>query len=189
MTQEFADDRLARTLLDRSRRGDADAFAQLYRQQAQAVYALALRLTADRSKAEDVTQETFLKALKGLRGYRGEAPVQVWLRRMAANACIDLMRRDARWVADDDVALPGEVDPMRHAYEAQPPERHAEVQHALGHLARLQPLARTVVWLHTVEGWNHGELSARFGRSESWSKSLLARSLKLLRERALEQPA
>lgn len=183
MTQDFADDRLARSLLDRSRRGDADAFAQLYRQQAQGIYGLALRLTGDRSRAEDVTQETFLKALKGLRGYRGDAPVQVWLRRMAANASIDLLRGDARRGEAELVELPADSDP----------EQQAEVRHACGELARLRPQARAVVWLHTVEGWNHAELAARFGRSESWSKSLLARSLKVLRERTgstrTEQPA
>lgn len=184
MTQDFADDRLARNLLDRSRRGDADAFAQLYRQQAQGIYGLALRLTGDRSRAEDVTQETFLKALKGLRGYRGEAPVQVWLRRMAANASIDLLRGDGRRGEAELVELPADDgDPMQQA----------EVWRACGELARLRPAARAVVWLHTVEGWNHAELAARFGRSESWSKSLLARSLKVLRERTAsaraEQPA
>lgn len=174
MTQDYADDRLARALLERARRGDKEAFASLYLQQAQSIYALALRVTGDRGKAEDVTQETFLKALKGLRGYRGEAPVQVWLRRMAANASIDLLRADGRWRHAGD-----EVEPVA----TDNPEAHAELQRTCGHLACLRPDARAVVWLHTVEGWNHAELAERFGQSESWSKSLLSRSLQVLRER------
>lgn len=177
MTQDFADDRLARALLDRSRRGDGEAFAQLYQQQANAIYALAFRLTADRSKAEDVTQETFLKALRGLRGYRGDAPVQVWLKRMAANASIDLLRIEARWQALEESLLEMPTD-------LQP---DLDAQRACGHLAKLRPEARAVVWLHAVEGWNHTELAQRFDRSESWSKSLLSRSLALMRRWVQEE--
>jgi RNA polymerase sigma-70 factor (ECF subfamily) len=173
MTQAFADDRLARALLARSRRGDNEAFAQLYREQVQGVFLLALRLTGDRSKAEDVTQDTFLKALKGIGGYRGEAPVQVWLRRMAANAAIDTLRIARRWRPFDSV-------PDLLLVEDTAPDPSALAMDGL--LARLRPQARAVVWLHTVEGWNHAELAARFGRSESWSKSILSRSLRLLRE-------
>lgn len=186
MTQPFADDRAARALLARSRRGDTEAFAQLYREQVQGVFVLALRLTGDRSKAEDVTQETFLKALRGLGGYRGEAPVQVWLRRMAANTAIDALRSGRRWRSLD--ASPDEL-----AIEDTTPSSAALAMG--GFLARLQPQARAVVWLHTVEGWNHAELAARFGRTESWSKSILSRSLKLLRdwheatEQSVEVPA
>ncbi len=173
MTQVFADDRLARELLARSRRGDNEAFAQLYREQVQGVFLLALRLTGDRSKAEDVTQETFLKALKGLGSYRGEAPVQVWLRRMAANAAIDLLRAGRRWRPLDTV-------PEHQLVEDNAPDPEALAMDGL--LARLRPEARAVLWLHTIEGWNHAELATRFGRSESWSKSILSRSLRLLRE-------
>ena len=173
MTQAFADDRLARALLARSRRGDTVAFAQLYQEQAQGVFLLALRLTGDRSKAEDVTQETFLKALKGMSGYRGEAPVEVWLRRMAANAAIDQLRAGRRWRPFDSV-------PEHLLVEETSPSLDALALGGL--LARLRPEARAVVWLHTIEGWNHAELAARFGRSESWSKSVLSRSLQLMRE-------
>lgn len=173
MTQAFADDRLARDLLARSRRGDNEAFAQLYREQVQGVFVLALRLTGDRNKAEDVTQETFLKALRGLGGYRGEAPVQVWLRRLAANAAIDTLRASRRW-------RPFDSAPEHLLVEEDAPSSDALAMDGL--LARLRPHARAVVWLHTIEGWNHAELAARFGRSESWSKSLLSRSLRLLRE-------
>ena len=58
------------------------------------------------------------------------------------------------------------------------PEPEAEIT---GLLRRLPPLARTLVWLHLMEGWSHKELAARFGHSESWSKSVLSRALAQLR--------
>ena len=53
---------------------------------------------------------------------------------------------------------------------------------SLGLLQRFPPEVRTVVWLRVVEGWTHRELAGRFGRSESWSKSLVSRALARMRE-------
>lgn len=157
-------------LIVRARRGDGDAFAALYRAHAGAVYALALRVTGQPASAEDVTQETFLKALQALSGFRDGAPLRPWLKRMAANAAIDRLRAERRLRPLDDAL---EAD----AVAAAPPA----AAEALGLLARLSPAARTLVWLHQMEGWTHTELAERFGRSESWSKSLLARALHRLR--------
>ena len=57
---------------------------------------------------------------------------------------------------------------------------------AIGLLNRLSPQARALVWLHQMEGWTHDELGRRFGRSESWSKSIVSRALAQLREDATE---
>ncbi|MFC4729157.1 RNA polymerase sigma factor [Coralloluteibacterium thermophilus] len=158
-------------LLRRARRGDGEAFAALYRAHADAVYGLALRLTAQPAAAEDVTQETFLKAFQAMPRFREGAPMRPWLKRMAANAAIDRLRAERRLRPLDDAgADPGEA--------AGTP---ADLAEALGLLSRLSPEARALVWLQQMEGWTHSELAERFGRSESWSKSLLSRALQKLR--------
>ena len=58
----------------------------------------------------------------------------------------------------------------------------AENLELLGMLRRLPPLARTVVWLHEMEGWSHPELAERFGHSQSWSKSIVSRALASLQK-------
>jgi RNA polymerase sigma-70 factor (ECF subfamily) len=95
---------------------------------------------------------------------------------VAANAAIDRIRRDGRLVAveDDDAHPANGPDPLLHA-------------ESLGLLRRLGPIERTVVWLHAMEGWSHPELGRRFGRSESWSKSIVSRTLSRLRLE-LEEP-
>ena len=158
-------------LVRKARWGDHDAFAQLYRMHAKAIHALAYRLTGNAATAEDITQDTFLKMLGFLSGLRGDAPLRPWLKRVAANAAIDRLRREQRFVAeaDHDVWPNDSTDPT-------------EDMEILGLLQRLPPLARTVVWLHEMEGWSHPELGERFGRSPSWSKSIVSRALTRLRD-------
>ena len=157
-------------LLRAARRGDQAAFAALYQRHVKAIHSLVLRLSGSVDTADDITQDTFLKAMRFLPGLRAELPLRPWLKRTASNALIDQFRRQWRAMPlpDDDFML----DP------AALPESDAEIA---GLLRRLPPVSRTLVWLHTMEGWSHTELAARFGHSESWSKSLLSRALKQLR--------
>jgi len=157
-------------LVRRARKGHETAFAELYKRHARAVHTLALRLTGNPAAAEDITQEAFLKMLRFLNGLRDDAPLRPWLKRVAANAAIDRLRSERRLSAlEDDDARAG---------DGPDPQLHAE---SLGLLRRLTPLERTVIWLHSMEGWSHPELGKRFGRSESWSKSIVSRGLSRLR--------
>ena len=158
-------------LLRRARRGDQAAFESLYRDHARAVHALALRLVGNAAEAEDIVQETFLRMFGFLSGLREDTPLRPWLKRVAANQAIDRLRRHHRLETDADLATL--VDETR----ASP----ADAVDADALLRRLPPLARTVVWLHEMEGWSHEDLARRFGRTPSWSKSLLSRSLARLR--------
>lgn len=158
-------------LVRKARWGDHDAFALLYQAHAKAIHALAYRLTGNAAAAEDITQDTFLKMLGFLSGLRSDAPLRPWLKRVAANAAIDRLRREQRLVSEsDDDAWPD---------HAPDPGQNLEM---MGMLQRLPPLARTLVWLHEMEGWSHPELAARFGRSQSWSKSIVSRALAKLRD-------
>ncbi|PPJ43428.1 MULTISPECIES: RNA polymerase sigma factor [unclassified Pseudoxanthomonas] len=159
-------------LLRQARRGDQAAFESLYHDHARAVHALALRLTGNAAESEDIVQETFLRMFGFLSGLREDTPLRPWLKRVAANLAIDRLRR--QHPAGKEADLAALVD------ETQLSASDAADAEAL--LRRLPPLARTVVWLHEMEGWSHEDLARRFGRTASWSKSLLSRSLARLRE-------
>lgn len=163
-------------LLRKARWGDQDAFARLYRAHAMAIHTLALRLTGDRATAEDITQDTFLRMARFLNGLRDDVPLRPWLKRVAANHAIDLLRKDRRLAQEADFESIEDTD-------SRAPEHATEFD---GLLRRLSPLARTLVWLHEMEGWSHPQLGARFGRSPSWSKSIVARALAHLK-RELEE--
>lgn len=157
-------------LVRRARWGSREAFETIYSRHARAVYALALRLSGNPATAEDITQETFLKLLRFLDTLAPDRPLRPWLKRVASNAAIDRLRRDRPSVEFDELSVAGNVEPA------------TEADAALGLLRRFPPLVRTVVWLQVVEGWTHRELAERFGRSESWSKSLVSRTVARLRE-------
>jgi len=157
--------------LRRARRGDEAAFEAIYRDHVRAIHALALRLTGNPAAAEDIAQETFLRMFGFLSGLRDDTPLRPWLKRVAANLAIDRLRREHRHAGDDALSVSVDAD-----------SAPATVAEASGLLRRLPPLARTLVWLHEMEGWSHEELARRFGRSPSWSKSILSRSLARLRE-------
>ncbi|TDK27432.1 sigma-70 family RNA polymerase sigma factor [Luteimonas aestuarii] len=158
-------------LLKLARQGNAGAFEQLYRLHAPAVFTLALRLTGNRAAAEDIVQDTFLRMFGFLTGLRTDTPLRPWLKRVAANLAIDRLRRERRYGDDERLGS------MESAGTV-----HADSVEAEALLRRLSPLARTLLWLHEIEGWSHTELARRFGRSESWSKSILSRALARLRE-------
>ncbi|TDK32609.1 RNA polymerase sigma factor [Luteimonas terrae] len=157
-------------LVRRARWGDQRAFETLYDRHAGAIHALAYRLTGDRGAAEDITQDTFLRMVQFIGGLRGDRPLRPWLKRVAANAAIDRLRRE-RLVSGSI-----EADALVDGAPAMDTGLDASTL-----LRRLPADIRTLVWLHTVEGWTHAELAQRFGRSESWSKSIVSRALQQLR--------
>lgn len=161
-------------LLEAARRGDRQAFATLYRRHSPAVYGLALRVLADRSAAEDVVQDVFLRALDQLGELRDSTRLGAWLKRSAANASIDLIRK----------RRPQAEPEMIETLEAGPLFDPAEMPALPGLLDALPAQSRALLWLFVVEGWTHTELADRFGRSESWSKSIISRALQQLRARA-----
>ncbi len=156
--------------LRQARGGDHAAFAAIYLKHSPGVYTLALRLSGQRSEADDLTQETFLRALQSLAGFREDAPLGPWLKRITANLAIDRLRRSRPVEAIDEIELagPGSGD------------RELSIDLAAA-LSQLDPVTRSVVWLAVMEGWSHRELADRFGHTESWSKSLLSRALARLK--------
>ena len=169
---------LDRVTLERARRGDMAAFAAIYERFGGACFNLALRVLGERAAAEDVAQEVFLKMFDNLRGFRGDAPFGAWLKRLTANAAIDVLRRRQRFDDHD----PDGLFSMLPAVEAGAQER----SDVWALLMRLPPQARAVVILHEVEGYTHKEIAALVGQSESYSKSVLARALKRLGETAID---
>lgn len=153
-------------LIAAARRGDREALGALYRRHAGSAYSLALRLSGDPDRAQDLVQDAFLRAFERIDRYRGEAPFGAWLKRILGNLSVDRARGDWRWVLDDD-PLQAEATTVAEA---------AGQIDALGLLARLAPAARMVLVLYEYEGYAHAEIAALLGRTEVWSKTTLSRA-------------
>lgn len=148
------------TLLDRARRGEAAAFEALYRSFERPVYTLALRLTGKREEAQDVLQDTMMKLFDRIAEFRGDSPFWGWLRQIAVNEALMLLRRRGRLLAEvefDESALSDG--------EQMLPPRAADAAILGRALSELPGATRSVLWLYHGEGYTHEEIAAAMGKS------------------------
>jgi RNA polymerase sigma-70 factor (ECF subfamily) len=168
-----------RALAQAAATGDASAFEALYRRHAARVHGVVARLVGfDRARAEDLAQETFVRAWQALPAYRFESAFSTWLHRLAVNtALMDLRARRSRIQADGDEALEyvGSADSAGHGTALT-----MDLERAV---AALPPRARAVLVLYDVEGWKHEEIADALGMAVGSSKAQLHRARALLRER------
>jgi len=161
----------------RAQAGDLEAFESIYRRHAGRIYAICLRMCADAARAEDLTQETFLRAWEKLGSFRGESPFAAWLRRLTVNVVLaerrSAGRRRSRETGTDDVE--------RFPWAPQPAPAGAGMDLETA-ISRLPVGARRVFVLHDVEGYRHEEIAGLLGVAEGTSKTQLHRARKLLRE-------
>src|SRR6267143_1029753 len=84
------------TDLDRARQGDREAFGRLVRRHQRRVYAAALHILGNHSDADDVVQETFVRAFRGLQGFDGRSDFFTWLYRITVNTALNALRGGKR---------------------------------------------------------------------------------------------
>jgi RNA polymerase sigma-70 factor, ECF subfamily len=165
------------TLVQRAQAGDTAAFEQLYRDNAGRIYALCLRLSGDVVRAEELTQDVFVRAWQKLGSFRGDSAFSTWLHRLGVNVVLGERRSEGRRqarVVNQDVADIEVAAPVRSV-----PGEALDLERAV---AALPPAARTVFVMHEVEGYGHEEIARLTGRAEGTCKALLHRARKLLRE-------
>ena len=164
-----------------AQRGDRAAHARLYETYATMVYTVARRMLISPALAEDVLQETFVEVIRKIDSFRGEAGIGFWIRRIAVNKCLMLLR--SSWTSKRaDIEVPERVS----AGAGEVADRQIALESAL---ERISPTARTVVWLHDVEGYTHKEIGRLMGRTTSFSKSQLARAHEKLRNYLGNEPS
>src|ERR671934_15809 len=102
----------AAAVLARARQGDSEAFRALVERHSRSVFQLAYRMTGNEQDAEDVVQETFLRAYKQLSRFESRAGFGTWLHRIAANCSLDLLRKRKRQDQQADALELEPEDPM-----------------------------------------------------------------------------
>jgi RNA polymerase sigma-70 factor (ECF subfamily) len=147
-------------LVARLRSGDRGAFAQLYEQHVDAVYARITRLVGPVAEREDLVQETFLGVFRALPTFRGEAALATLLYRITINVACEHLRRRARrpTVPLDEAALERLVAP--DASPEASARRRQEVARVLRCLDRIKPKKRVALLLRVVEGLAIEEIAA-----------------------------
>jgi RNA polymerase sigma-70 factor (ECF subfamily) len=162
--------------------GDELAFAALYDAHVDRVYALCLRLSADRVVAEELVQDVFVRLWERLRSFRGDSAFPTWLHRLALNTVFEDGRKGRRrsvrvQIAADFASMTTDFDgPARLA----DPHQAIDLESAIG---ALPAGARAVFVLHDIEGYGHAEIGTLLGIAEGTSKAHLFRARRLLRQR------
>ena len=163
-----------------AKKGDADAFAFLVETYETSVYRLALRMCGNAHDAEEVAQEAFVAAWKGLPAFRGESKFSSWLYQLTTNAAIDFLRREKRHraaVPMEDEPEPATPDTPQQAVE------ESEVRQALQQaLDTLTPEHREIFLLRQMRRLSYEEIGRLLGLESGTVKSRLSRAKKQLRE-------
>ena len=180
--------------LERARNGDRAAFSTLMRQHQRRVHRLAMQLMGSSGDADDVTQETFLRAYRAIHRFDGRADLFTWLYRICVNVALNMRRQGKRIVADiDDPRVPepveGSADP---ALSAERASAYRELAKALDGLSES---LRTTMILACVEQLPYKDISQVLGCSEGTVAWRVHEARRKLRENisaevlaALEEP-
>lgn len=170
-------------LVRRSQDGDAEAFGELVQRHGRYLFSVAYRVTGDEAVAEDVVQDTFLKAWQRIGRFDFRAEFTTWIYRIAVNRGIDLMRRKQRHAEDQPEPEVGE-DALG-ATDAPDPHRLAVSgelgRQALDLLRELTPMERASFVLRHMEGRSIAEIGAVLGTRTSATKHAVFRAVRKLR--------
>src|SRR5262249_27053104 len=171
---EFGDEQ---ALIEACRRGEREALHAFYERYRRRVFSLIARMVGPQD-AEELAQEVFLRAFRGLEKFRGDAQLSTWMYRLAVNAALSYatrtQARQRRDLGDEALmALPAEDAP------AADPRLRARLQRAL---TALPAGYRAVLVLHDVEGLQHEEIADILGCRVGTSKSQLHKARAKMRD-------
>jgi RNA polymerase sigma-70 factor (ECF subfamily) len=155
--------------------GDARAIRTLYDRYAPRVYAVVRRIAGDDDRAQDYAQEAWIRAIRALPTFRGDARFSTWLHRIAVNAALQALRK-AETRTKREAPVPDQV-PVAPAKGDSLLQRKLERA-----LDGLPEGMRRVLILHDVEGYTHEEIGDVLGVTAGTSKSQLFKARAKMRE-------
>lgn len=168
------------TLIAAARDGDEGAFLALYQRHAGRVRRLVERWVRDPTLVDDLCQESWLRAFRGLGTFRGDAEFGTWMHTIARNVVTSRGRTTQRRAELLEESWTPQV-----TARPEPVELRVDLRRAVDALPRGM---RRVLWLHDVEGWTHADIGMALGVSEGTSKSQLFKARARVRH-WLQEPA
>ena len=159
----------------------ADSFDQIYREYFDPVYRYALSLTGNALNAEEITQETFFKAMRSLDQFQGRSSLKSWLCAIARNLWLSELRKKKATPIDDAMAL---ADPSAGPEEALVRQDERMRVHRLLH--RLDEPYREVFTLRTLGQLSFRDIGELFGKSGNWACVVYHRARAKIKEKMEE---
>jgi RNA polymerase sigma-70 factor (ECF subfamily) len=166
-----------RDLIRRILAGDAAAERQLYETHVDRVFRLAYRMTGDMTQAEDLTQDTFIRAFAKLADFRGESPFGGWLHRVATSVILTALQKRKQLQSVE--SLRDDLSAVSGAGQAENPDLRRTLDRAID---ELDDNHRLVFVMHDMEGYTHQEIASAMDTPVGTAKARLSRARQKLRE-------
>lgn len=172
-------------LIEKCKQNHRPSQLKLYEQYCDAMLIVAKRFVKDVMEAEDIVQESFIKAFMKLDQYKAEVTFGAWLKRIVINKSIDVLKSKKQRLIDlEDVHMSVVDEPMESAWMV---EDHVTVTTVKAAIASLPDKYRYVVVLYLIEGYDHQEISEILNISEVASRTQLSRGKAKLKDLLKEE--
>jgi RNA polymerase sigma-70 factor (ECF subfamily) len=166
------------TLVERAKAGDTRAFETIYRRLVGRIYALCMRMSRDPQRAEELTQDVFVRAWERMGSFRGESKFTTWLHRLAVNVVLQAGRTRGRRESREHLM----ADPADYlaTVTREMPGTRVDIERAI---AALPEGARTVLILRDIEGYKYDEIAEMQGVALGTVKAQIHRARRMMREK------
>lgn len=156
-------------------------FEKIYDQHFREVYAFILSMSRNEKLAEEITQETFFKALKAIDGFKGQCKMNVWLCQIAKNTYFTHLSKQKRLVPEEAVESSGDAVMERLMENREEAMRVHKVLHSL------QDPYKEVFTLRIFGELSYRDISGLFGKTESWARVTYHRARQKIQDRLKEE--
>lgn len=175
-------------IIDRCKSGEQKAQFQLYKLYYKAMYNTCLRIVNNNLEAEDIMQESFLKAFEKIHTYRSEVSFGAWLKRIVINHSLDELRKKKIELQSIEETS---INPVEDSNENDESDIQAKAEEIRDKINNLPDGYRVVLSLYLLEGYDHDEISEILNITSSTSRSQCARAkqklIELLKEKKSEK--
>lgn len=168
-------------LVLKAQAGDAAAFERLYELNVRRMYALCIRMVTDHRRAEELTQDIFVRAWEAINSFKFQSAFGTWLHRLGTNVVLGHLRTEKR--RDGKVTPTDDLEAFETGMRQAMPETKLDLERAI---AKLPDGAREVLILHDIEGYRYREIAEMTEIAEGTVKSQLNRARRLVREALLK---
>ncbi|MCK7591689.1 RNA polymerase sigma factor [Subsaxibacter sp. CAU 1640] len=166
-------------IIEKCRQNDRKAQLQLYAQYCDGMYVVANRFVKNSMEAEDIVQESFIKAFNKLHQYKAEVTFGAWLKRIVINKSIDLLKSKKKHLQDLEEVHLKVVDDSNDEWLVEDNITIEDVKQAI---EQLPEKYKYVVMLYLIEGYDHQEISDILNITEIASRTQLSRGKVKLQE-------
>jgi RNA polymerase sigma-70 factor (ECF subfamily) len=168
------------TLIQACIEGDRRAQKAFYERFARSMYVVAMRYSKTTHEADDILQDAFVKIFGNLSSFKGDCPIEYWVKRVVVNTALKYNRRKL------DKAPTEDVKDFHQTTEEEPDMANIGFEQLLAYIRTLAPRYQMIFNMYAIEGYKHKEIAEMLGITEGTSKSQYARAKALLQEMILK---